>query len=156
MIRKANVEDIPWLFWMYMHPDINPFLLYEQMDIEAFGAAIEPLISSGHIYIWGENIGMFKLVPMEFRTAHIVYLGGIGIDPTCAGQGHGTQMIQSIVHHCIDSGFKRIELSVADFNTKAIHLYKKAGFEVEGLMKKYTYLLSDDVYIDEHVMAYVV
>lgn len=52
-------------------------------------------------------------------------------------------------------GFLRIELSVASNNDKAIKLYEKSGFQKEGLLKKYTFLKSEQRYIDEIMMALI-
>jgi len=52
-------------------------------------------------------------------------------------------------------GFPRVELSVATSNEKAIRLYEKAGFEKEGLLKKYTFLKSEQKFLDEVLMAWL-
>ena len=52
--------------------------------------------------------------------------------------------------------FLRIELSVASINEKAIRLYEKAGFEKEGILKKFTYLESEKKFLDEVMMAYLI
>ena len=50
-------------------------------------------------------------------------------------------------------GFLRIELSVATINEKAIRLYKKAGFEQEGVFRKFSFLRSENRFLDEAVMS---
>ena len=104
----------------------------------------------------GEAVGMCKLVPQHYRNKHIVYLGGLAIDPEKSGKGYGLQMMKEIIAYAKQNGFLRIELTVATSNEKAIQLYLKAGFHHEGILKKYTYLKSKDQYLDEAVMAYLV
>lgn len=36
MTRTAVKSDFDYLYGLYMHPEINPFLLYEQMSVEEF------------------------------------------------------------------------------------------------------------------------
>lgn len=158
MIRKATHADFNFMFYLYMHPQVNPFLLYEPMNAENFLTVFNDLQKKGVLYIFEdqqESIGMFKLVPQHFRNTHIVYLGGIAIDPEQTGKGHGLQMMEEIKSFAKKSGFLRIELTVATTNEKAIQLYLKAGFHHEGVLKKYTYLKSKDHFVDEAVMAYL-
>ena len=65
-------------------------------------------------------------------------------------------MMNDIIDFAKQNGFLRIELSVALINEKAIRLYEKAGFVKEGLLKKFTYLKSENKYLDEVMMAYLV
>ncbi len=146
------------MFYLYMHPQVNPFLLYEVMTAENFYLVFDELEKKGVLYIFevdGESIGMFKLVQQHYRNKHIVYLGGLAIDPEHAGKGYGLQMMEEIKEYAKQNGFLRIELTVATSNEKAIQLYLKAGFHHEGVLKKYTYLKSKDQYVDEAVMAYL-
>ena len=102
-----------------------------------------------------KSIGMFKLVPQHFRNKHIIYLGGLAVDPEHASKGYGLQMMEEIKEYAKQNGFLRIELTVATGNEKAIQLYLKAGFKHEGVLKKYTYLKTKDHFVDEAVMAYL-
>ncbi|MBP6687016.1 MAG: GNAT family N-acetyltransferase [Lacibacter sp.] len=158
MIRKASPKDFHFLYYLYMHPQVNPYLLYEYMQQEDFHAVFNELMHKEVLYIFeenGEDIGMFKLMPQRFRNAHIAYLGGVAIDPEEAGKGFGLRMMNEIKLYAKEQGFLRIELTVSTSNKKAIELYLKAGFHHEGVLKKYTYLKSKDQYVDEAVMAYL-
>lgn len=159
MIRLATTQDMDFLYELYMHPNINPYLLYEPMDTVSFSPIVDELLQKRLLYIYcltdSTPIGMFKLVPHTYRSAHIVYLGGVAIHPEFAGKGLGQQMMKAIVEYAISIGFLRIELSVAENNNKAIRVYENAGFIKEGIMKKYTYLKKEAIYIDEVLMAFV-
>jgi putative acetyltransferase len=142
-----------------MHPFINPYLLYEITDSDSFEPIYQQLLGQNVKYIYedeGEKVGMFKLIPLTYRASHIVYLGGLAIHPSHASKGYGYKMLEEIIEFAKQKGFLRIELSVSVTNKKAIHLYTKAGFEKEGIMKKYTYLESENKYVDEVLMAYIV
>jgi putative acetyltransferase len=65
-------------------------------------------------------------------------------------------MMEEIIAYCRQKNFLRIELSVATENEKAIRLYEKAGFVKEGVMKRFTYLKSENRFLDEVMMACLV
>jgi putative acetyltransferase len=158
MVRKATDRDLDFIYRLYMHPDVNLYLMYEIMDEDFFKPIFEELKRQEALYVYEENgkrTGMFKLIPDTYRSAHVVYLGGLAIDPASGGKGAGSRMMQEIIDYSIRQGFSRIELSVSVENERAIHVYTKAGFEKEGILKKYTYLATENRYVDEIMMAYV-
>ena len=92
MLRKATDTDFDFVYELYMHPQINPFLLYEQMDINEFKPVFEDLTKKNVLFVFeddGVPTGMCKLVPQLYRNSHIVYLGGIAVHPFFAGKGEG-------------------------------------------------------------------
>jgi putative acetyltransferase len=159
MIRIAQPADFDFTYELYMHPQVNPFLLYELMGRDEFKPIFEDLLDKGVKFLYGneENpwIGMFKLVPLTHRTDHIAYLGGLAIHPDFSGKGHGRQMIREILAHAKQQGLLRIELSTATINQKAIRLYEKMGFEKEGILRKYTHLKKENKFLDEVLMSYL-
>ena len=158
MTRSATLEDFNFVYNLYMHPQVNPFLLYENTGQEEFYPIFEALVLSGVKFIYGnerESMGMFKLVPMLHRNHHIVYLGGLAIHPVFAGKGTGSKMLKEIVDLAEKRGFLRIELSVSVANEKAIRLYEKTGFKQEGILRKFTHLQSENRFVDEVLMAFI-
>lgn len=156
MIRKATNDDFDFIYELYMHPQNNPFLLYEQMHTNSFLPIFNELQSKELLYIYEVDsipTGMCKLAPQQHRNSHVVYLGGLAIHPFFGGKGEGLKMMQDIIDHVKQQGFLRIELSVAVANDKAIRLYEKVGFVKEGILKKFTYLKSENKFIDEVMMA---
>lgn len=158
MIRKVTQEDFNFIYGLYMHPQVNPFLFYEMMDTNSFRPIFDELLAKDVLYIFEDNgkaVGMFKLAPLTYRNSHIAYLGGLAIDPSAAGKGYGQTMITEIIAYAKKQGFLRVELSVATVNEKAIRLYEKVGFVKEGVFRKFTYLKSEDRFLDEVVMAWL-
>ncbi len=158
MVRLAVSEDFDFIYSLYFHPDINPYLLYEMMEKADFQGVFEDLMSKDSLYIFEEesrNIGMFKLVPLTYRASHIAYLGGVAIDTHNSGRGLGVQMMKEILALSQQKGFLRIELSAATINEKAIHLYEKVGFQKEGILRRYTHLKSKNEFLDEVLMSYL-
>ena len=159
MIRNATISDFDFIYRLYMSPETNPYLLYEWMSESDFRPIFEDLIEKKIVYIYGvenqSNVGMFKLGPFMHRTSHIVYLGGVAVDPNCIGKGFGQLMLKDCIAFAIELGYKRIELSTAIHNLRAIAIYEKLGFVKEGVMRDYTYLKSENRYIDEVLMSYI-
>ena len=143
MIRIAKTQDFDFVYNMYMHPQVNPFILYEMMGRDEFEPIYKDLLEKKVKFIYTDNevpIGMFKLISLTHRTAHVVYLGGLAIHPDQMGRGYGKKMMNEIIEFVSSLGFVRIELSVTAINTTAISLYEKTGFQKEGLLRKYSYL----------------
>lgn len=158
MNRPATTHDLDFIYRLYMHPEVNPFLLYEPMDKPAFAPIFKQLLDDGVLYVFEEagiSVGMFKLIPLKHRTSHIAYLGGVAIDPDFAGKGHAKKMFEEIIALGKAKQLRRIELSASVENTRAISLYEKCGFQAEGVLRKYTYLKTENRYLDELLMSYL-
>lgn len=94
----------------------------------------------------GEVVGWCDVFPEENpRQCH---RGGLGmaILPAFRGKGIGSRLLQSTIERATTFGLEKIELNVYTSNVSAIALYKKFGFEEEGLIKKYRKL--DGQYYD--------
>lgn len=56
--------------------------------------------------------------------------------PRLYGQGYGTEITRLVVDYALDTvGLYRLGLEVFDFNPRAIHVYEKCGFRVEGVKR---------------------
>ena len=60
-------------------------------------------------------------------------------------------MFDYMIQWAKKSQLHRLELTVIEYNEQAVHLYKKMGFEVEGV--KRNSLLIDGQYVNELYMA---
>jgi putative acetyltransferase len=159
MLRKAHDGDFDFVYTLYMHPRINPFLLYDPMSPEVFRPIFDDLLRQNIKFVFehdGKPAGMCKLVPFQHRTRHVAFVGGVAIHPDMMGLGLGTLMFGDIIDYLRGLGILRIELSTAAENTPAISLYEKCGFRKEGVLRQYTYLADEDRFIDEIQMAYIV
>jgi L-phenylalanine/L-methionine N-acetyltransferase len=158
MVRNITANDFDLIYHLYMHPQINPYLLYEVMDKDTFQPIFNDLLAKDIIYIYEENnetVGMFKLIQLEHRSSHVGYLGGLAIHPDLAGKGYGKKMMEAIIERGRQMNLLRIELSADVINQKAVSLYEKAGFVKEGVLKKYTWLKNENKFLDEVLMAYL-
>ena len=82
---------------------------------------------------------------------HAVTLG-MSVHRDWRDQGIGSRLMAEGIEWARRSGVvKRIELSVFARNQRAIHLYEKFGFQVEGRRRKSIY--QDGEYLDDLIMA---
>jgi ribosomal protein S18 acetylase RimI-like enzyme len=58
---------------------------------------------------------------------------GIGVLSSWRGQGIGEALMRAAIKKAQSRGLTRIELTVREHNKPAIALYKKLGFQIEGL-----------------------
>jgi ribosomal protein S18 acetylase RimI-like enzyme len=86
----------------------------------------------------GEVVGWCDIIPNQRPIhAHVGVLG-MGLLPEFRGQGLGDRLIRQTLAAARAFGLTRIELSVRENNAGAIALYKKVGFEIEGLERNAT------------------
>ncbi|WP_207386012.1 GNAT family N-acetyltransferase [Legionella gresilensis] len=76
---------------------------------------------------------------------------GIGILAPYRRMGIGSQLIKTALDKAQKKGLTRIELTVREHNQTALSLYKKFGFEIEGIHKKGVFV--DGIYEDLIFMA---
>lgn len=95
----------------------------------------------GHITVIGENAN---------RIQHRAYIV-IGILQDYVGRGIGRKLFEKVEQWRETAGLTRLELTVMVHNERAIALYKKMGFEIEGIRKRSMRI--DGQYVDEYYMA---
>ncbi|MDI9223328.1 GNAT family N-acetyltransferase [Pantoea sp. EA-12] len=85
------------------------------------------------------------------RRRHVASIG-MGVDPAFHRRGVGSALMAAMIDLC-DNWLQvtRIELTVFADNHKAIGLYQKFGFEIEGTAKHFA--IRDGEMIDTHYMA---
>ncbi len=102
--------------------------------------------------IHGRIVGEGSLHPKRFRSKsqHVVELG-MNIKKGFREIGIGNAMMDYIISWTKKKGFEKISLSVFSTNQRAVNLYKKFGFKIEGV-KKREFKMNGD-YIAEILMA---
>lgn len=90
--------------------------------------------------------------PKSVSSSHIYSLG-ICILKDYWGMGIASKMMEELINHAKNIGCIRLELHVRTDNHKAIKLYKKFGFEIEGEMKRMMKIGNE--YLDEYVMSLI-
>lgn len=95
----------------------------------------------GYIYADG---GRYK---RNQHCAHIV----IGIRAAFTGRGIGRRLFAELFAWAGKHGLTRLELTVMIHNERAVRLYQKMGFEIEGLRRRSLFV--DGEYVDEYLMS---
>ncbi|MGD6844427.1 N-acetyltransferase family protein [Bacillus infantis] len=85
------------------------------------------------------------------RTSHKVEFG-VCVLKEYWGNGIGKQLLIDSIRWAEGAAIKKITLQVLETNENAIQLYKRYGFEIEGLLRK-DKLLSDGKYYSTAVMG---
>ena len=154
--RLAQIIDFDFVYDIYMDEEANPYLTFDYMEREAFTEIYSRLLQTNTLYIAedeGERVGTYRLIPKENRQAHCLYLGSFGVKPSAKGKGYGYRILEALKEDSQKQGFVRLELTVDINNERAIHTYQKAGFEIEGRIRKSYKLASTGQYYDEYLMA---
>jgi ribosomal protein S18 acetylase RimI-like enzyme len=83
----------------------------------------------------GKVVGWCDIVPIDRPIhAHCGVLG-MGVLKEYRGQGIGKALMQTTLEKAQSSGLTRVELTVREKNTRALELYKKFGFCIEGVKR---------------------
>jgi RimJ/RimL family protein N-acetyltransferase len=99
----------------------------------------------------GQLVGYLSAIGGSFRrNRHSVYID-VGILQAFTGQGIGTQLFITMEEWARQHGLHRLELTVMTHNQAGLALYKRQGFEIEGVRKHALFV--NGRYVDEYVMA---
>ncbi|WP_257061917.1 GNAT family N-acetyltransferase [Bacillus sp. PK9-021] len=106
------------------------------------------LVASAH----NEIVGFSRCEGNELkRFVHKVEFG-VCVAKACWDYGIGKGLLQQSILWADSAGMNKMTLNVLETNKKAIDLYTKFGFEVEGVLKN-DRLLSDGKYYNTVVMG---
>jgi ribosomal protein S18 acetylase RimI-like enzyme len=83
----------------------------------------------------GEVVGWCDVTPLSRPTQAHRGVFGVGLLPQFRGRGIGTRLTKKALGAAQAFGLHRVELTVREHNTGAIGLYKKEGFEIEGVQR---------------------
>lgn len=160
MIRKAVADDAERLLKLFKEVDQSNVMLYGPGERQTRPEQIRQRIiavSKADTSEWlVEDIGgvlagylLIQGSSLE-RVQHTIYLV-IGISEVFRGQGIGTRLFEEMEKWARERAIHRIELTVLAHNESARALYRKMGFEVEGM--KRNSILVDGSYCDEYYLS---
>ncbi len=129
IIRKANSSDIDEIVrieseWKDEYPcwGKNGFLReFEKENSITFIAIIEGVVC-GFINIW---------------ITDVVEINSVVVSKSYLKKGVASNLIKRVSEEALSRGIERIVLEVREDNIAALNLYKRSGFEVYNLRKKY-------------------
>lgn len=100
----------------------------------------------------GKLVGYLAVIGGDTRrTKHSAYLLVIGILEEYTGRGIGTNLFLRLEEWARAHNILRLELTVVIQNEAGVSLYKKMGFEIEGI--KIKSLLINDKLFDQYFMS---
>ena len=99
------------------------------------------------------QIHMRVLEPVHPWISHVARFG-MFIIKDYWGKGIGKNLVLEMIEFAKSIGVKRIEATVRSKNKRAIELYERLGFEVEGVRNKAAYI--DGEFQDEYYIAYLI
>lgn len=162
-IRERNSDDAnEFCNFLLKLDDEAEFMLFEKgernVSKEVIQKNIESVINDGNkCYVALDNdriIGYIISIRENFiRTRHVAAIV-VGILEEYCSKGIGQLLLKNIVDWANKSNVKRLELTVITENKRAINLYNKFGFDIEGIRKAAT--LKDGKYYDEFYMAKII
>lgn len=146
-LRKALDHETRF---MMLEPDERTTTPEEQRQ------AIEKLLADGHNAIFvadaGDRLaGYISLYRGAYRRNRHCGEIVIGIRQPFTGQGLGARLFEALIDWARREGLHRLELTVMRPNERAVRLYQKVGFAIEGVRRDS--LCIDGAYVDEYSMS---
>lgn len=150
IIREANIEDAENVIeYIKIVSDETDFLISDSSERnftvrkeKEFLQNIQSSILEKIFLFEIENkiVGMCSIEGInKIRIKHRVDLA-ITVLKNYWGNKIGEKLIDYAIDYCKSNSIKKIELTVRIDNERALKLYKKFGFEIEGEIKKFIYL----------------
>jgi L-phenylalanine/L-methionine N-acetyltransferase len=123
---------------LYRHGTLRPPFQRVEM-VEKWLAGLGPnttVIVAEH---GRDLVGTASLEQYAGRRAHVASIG-MGVRDDCHGQGIGSMLLEALLDTADNwLNIHRVELSVFADNAAAIALYRKFGFEQEGVLRDYAF-----------------
>ncbi|HLR08816.1 MAG TPA: GNAT family N-acetyltransferase [Bacillota bacterium] len=155
-LRVMEKEDLPFVHNMFNNPAImdywfeEAYLSYAQLQ-EKFSKNMDDERQRHFILDKsGERLGFVALYSIDPRHRNAEY--AIMIDPDHQGNGYATPATRCAMDYAFNVlNLHKLYLYVDRENEKAMHVYKKAGFKKEAVLKEAFFV--SGVYHDAVIMS---
>ncbi len=142
-LRRATLEDVPFLAGLAADPDVAPFLAVSRASTpqaiaervarsdsepDGFGVLV--------IEVDGEPAGTvtWELVNRRSRIASV---SALAIDPSMRGRGVGVAAAQALRRRLFgEGGLHRLQMEIYGFNERALRHAERAGWVREGVRRR--------------------
>ena len=161
IIREVTHEDAVQLVELHKQLDKETkYMLFEPDERDINEIQQSKIIMS---FLESNNSNIFIAEINKKIVGHLTIIGGhtkkinhrahivIGILKDFTSKGIGFELFNAMENWRLKTDINRLELTVMTNNEIGIKLYKKIGFEVEGI--KRNSIMMDNEYIDEYYMA---
>lgn len=141
MIRHAEPDDYEALHQLFIQSEsiyqasVLPFASMEQTYKRLVNKSegYYTLVACGDDTIVGTLALSINIAP---RLRHVARLGLVIVHPACQGRGIGSKLMSAALNLADNwLNIHRLELLVYSDNERAIALYRKFGFTVEGALR---------------------
>lgn len=161
MIREAVLDDASELAMVVKKVESESnFMLYKAGERnptpEGMKEMTKELMKTENSAIFVAEVNnrlagyLFAIGGKASKNKHCAYIV-IGILSAYQRQGIGTNLFEKVEHWALKQQIHRLELTVITENTAGIKLYRKAGFEIEGVKRHSLYMEGN--YYDEYYMG---
>lgn len=145
-LRKMTQEDTElyhaWRNDMEVMRSTNPSMdVYSLEETQGFVDQVILGSQSSRSYILVDKaneapIGIVSLILIDYKNRNAECIIDIG-EKEYWGKGYGTEGLKLLLDYAFyELNLHRVSLKVFSFNDRAIHLYKKLGFQQEGLIRE--------------------
>jgi [ribosomal protein S5]-alanine N-acetyltransferase len=154
-ISYCNEEYLHWL----NDEEVNRYLeIFEPYTMDRLHNYLETVEKNDHVLFWAihikknnKHIGNIKIDPINRYHGNGEYGIMMG-DRFEWGKGYAEEASKRVIDYCFnEEALRKITLGVVKDNIGAVNLYKKLGFEIEGIYKRHG--LYDGKYCDLLRMA---
>ncbi|MBS4200063.1 GNAT family N-acetyltransferase [Bacillus sp. FJAT-49732] len=162
-VRKAIISDASQVVAVIKNAEESGFMLFSpgerKVSAEAFAKYIDSINrhDKSGIFVACENeqILGYMIVQNEKpqRIAHRAYVV-IGVHSKSRGKGVGKALFTYVIEWAKQISLHRLDLTVIATNEVAINLYKKMGFEIEGIKRDSLFI--DGEFVDEYYMSILI
>jgi RimJ/RimL family protein N-acetyltransferase len=160
-IRAAVPADAAALLELKQRLDRETsFMIFEAGEREAsvqdLAADLASAARSGNSVVIvadaGDHLsGYVELAGGVFRRSRATARVVIGVRQDASGAGVGAALLRQAIDWASGRGLHRLELTVMAHNHRAVRLYQRMGFSLEGRRKQC--LIVDGQFVDELTMA---
>lgn len=136
-LLPVEKEDLDFMLKMRKNPDImefwfgEPYMTKEKLTKFYDDSQKDDTIRQFIAYSDDQKIGYTSLFRISLRHRTAVF--GIMIDADHQGKGYAEHIVHEVVKYAFyQLNLNKVTLDVVDYNEKAIHIYEKVGFKIEG------------------------
>ncbi len=154
-IRAVRADDCDDLYEMLACPGVvRNTLQLPYVSLDSREQWLSNLTDNDYMLVAevdGRVVGNIEITRRKHRLAHVAQLG-MAVHDDYQDRGIGTALMEAALDLADNwLNVKRVELDVYTDNDRAVHLYEKFGFEIEGTLRSLAF--REGEYVDAYHMA---